>query len=68
MADDPSSKRCPICSSPAGRAPGNRWFPFCSDRCRLIDLGKWLSGDYRIPMRGEDGEQEQPDGEDQRKH
>ena len=24
-------------------------FPFCSDRCRLIDLGKWASEDYRIP-------------------
>jgi endogenous inhibitor of DNA gyrase (YacG/DUF329 family) len=24
-------------------------FPFCSPRCRTIDLGKWLSGDYRIP-------------------
>jgi uncharacterized protein len=23
-------------------------FPFCSDRCRLIDLGKWASGDYKI--------------------
>jgi uncharacterized protein len=23
-------------------------FPFCSDRCRLIDLGKWASGGYRI--------------------
>jgi endogenous inhibitor of DNA gyrase (YacG/DUF329 family) len=27
----------------------NRAFPFCSDRCRLLDLGKWLGGDYRVP-------------------
>jgi len=27
----------------------NRSFPFCSDRCRLLDLGKWLGEDYRIP-------------------
>jgi uncharacterized protein len=26
----------------------NEDFPFCSDRCRLIDLGKWASGDYKI--------------------
>jgi endogenous inhibitor of DNA gyrase (YacG/DUF329 family) len=26
----------------------NRSFPFCSDRCRLIDLSKWLGGEYRI--------------------
>jgi uncharacterized protein len=28
--------------------PKDENFPFCSDRCRLIDLGKWSSGDYRI--------------------
>lgn len=27
----------------------NRSYPFCSDRCRLIDLGKWLGEEYRIP-------------------
>jgi len=26
----------------------DEYFPFCSDRCRLIDLGKWASGEYRI--------------------
>jgi endogenous inhibitor of DNA gyrase (YacG/DUF329 family) len=25
------------------------WRPFCSERCRLLDLGRWLDGDYRIP-------------------
>lgn len=29
--------------------PENRAFPLCSDRCRLLDLGKWLGGEYRIP-------------------
>ena len=28
--------------------PKNEDFPFCSDRCRRIDLGKWASGDYKI--------------------
>ncbi len=27
----------------------NRAFPFCSDRCKLVDLGKWLGEEYRIP-------------------
>jgi uncharacterized protein len=27
----------------------NRAFPFCSDRCRLVDLAKWLGEEYRIP-------------------
>ena len=25
------------------------WFPFCSERCRLVDLGRWLDGVYTIP-------------------
>jgi endogenous inhibitor of DNA gyrase (YacG/DUF329 family) len=38
--------KCPICKKPA-RA-GAEEFPFCSARCRLIDLGKWASGAYVI--------------------
>ena len=40
------SGRCPTCRAlvPAGE----EHFPFCSDRCRLIDLGKWASGGYVI--------------------
>ena len=38
--------RCPTCSSLVTK--DNEYFPFCSDRCRLIDLGKWASGAYRI--------------------
>lgn len=38
--------RCPTCRTViVGRGED---FPFCSDRCRLIDLGKWASGGYRI--------------------
>jgi endogenous inhibitor of DNA gyrase (YacG/DUF329 family) len=40
---------CPICSRPTAPRPRNRSYPFCSDRCRLIDLSKWLGGNYRIP-------------------
>jgi uncharacterized protein len=28
--------------------------PFCSDRCRMADLGRWLSGDYRVPVENPD--------------
>jgi endogenous inhibitor of DNA gyrase (YacG/DUF329 family) len=38
--------KCPICQAPA--APGSPSFPFCSPRCKLIDLGKWIKGDYVI--------------------
>ena len=42
----PSALRCPTCSTLVLQADED--FPFCSDRCRLIDLGKWASGAYRI--------------------
>ena len=40
------SPRCPICKTRTPRAAPQ--FPFCSERCRLIDLGKWASGKYVI--------------------
>jgi endogenous inhibitor of DNA gyrase (YacG/DUF329 family) len=42
-------RTCPICGKPVPPRPENRAFPLCSDRCRLLDLGKWLGGEYRIP-------------------
>jgi endogenous inhibitor of DNA gyrase (YacG/DUF329 family) len=43
--------RCPICKKPV--ETGAEDFPFCSERCRTFDLGKWASGDYviRSPLR-----------------
>lgn len=38
--------RCPTCRTLV--LAGSEDFPFCSDRCRRIDLGKWASGDYKI--------------------
>ena len=40
---------CPHCGQPALFAPANPWRPFCSERCRTLDLGAWASEDYRIP-------------------
>jgi uncharacterized protein len=40
--------RCPICKKAADHNPANRYRPFCSERCQLIDLGLWAGGDYRI--------------------
>jgi len=38
---------CPICKKEATWEE-NPWRPFCSERCKLIDLGKWVSEEYRI--------------------
>ncbi len=43
------ARRCPVCRNPVPPRPANRSWPFCSERCRLVDLGKWLGEDYRIP-------------------
>jgi endogenous inhibitor of DNA gyrase (YacG/DUF329 family) len=44
----PKGVRCPRC----GESARDEFFPFCSARCRLIDLARWIDGEYRMP--GED--------------
>jgi endogenous inhibitor of DNA gyrase (YacG/DUF329 family) len=39
---------CPICKAQAAPRAENRAFPFCSLRCRQVDLGKWLDEEYRV--------------------
>jgi endogenous inhibitor of DNA gyrase (YacG/DUF329 family) len=41
---------CPICRHPAPPRAQNKSFPFCSPRCKLVDLGKWLDEQYRVPV------------------
>lgn len=40
---------CPACSGPSVYAPSNRYRPFCSERCKLIDLGAWANEAFRVP-------------------
>ncbi len=47
--------RCPICKKNVKSTDPD--FPFCSDRCRLIDLGKWSSGAYVIASPATDAEE-----------
>jgi endogenous inhibitor of DNA gyrase (YacG/DUF329 family) len=43
--------RCPVCGKTVevAQASDLPTFPFCSPRCRLIDLGRWLGEEYRVP-------------------
>jgi endogenous inhibitor of DNA gyrase (YacG/DUF329 family) len=52
--------KCPICKKAVPADSPD--FPFCSERCRLIDLGNWSSESYRIPVSTEppDPENELP--------
>jgi endogenous inhibitor of DNA gyrase (YacG/DUF329 family) len=40
---------CPACGKATAFAASNRWRPFCSERCRIHDLGAWATESYRIP-------------------
>jgi hypothetical protein len=52
--------RCSICRKPVDLSVANPFRPFCSERCRTIDLGKWVAGDYRIPDDSVDPDNEHP--------
>ncbi len=51
---------CPICRKETVWE-NNPFRPFCSERCRLVDLGKWASGDYRIPGKKTDAVSQEDD-------
>ncbi|HEY1333842.1 MAG TPA: DNA gyrase inhibitor YacG [Myxococcaceae bacterium] len=48
---------CAVCKNPVEPRARNPSFPFCSDRCRRVDLGRWFGEEYRIPSRPADGEE-----------
>lgn len=45
----PRIAACPRCGASTRLDAQNRWRPFCSERCKLIDLGNWMSGRYAVP-------------------
>jgi len=47
-------KFCPICKKKIKKSESN--FLFCSKRCELLDLGSWLRGEYKIPIKPVDFE------------
>jgi len=53
---------CPVCKNKTTWEE-NPWRPFCSERCKLIDLGKWVSEEYRIK---EDKKEEQVNQEEKK--
>ena len=51
---------CPICGAAVSWTADNRWKPFCSERCKLIDLGQWATEKYRLPAVEQEPEDESP--------
>ena len=56
MADQPDNdpRPCPSCGTIV--QPDVETYPFCTERCRLVDLGKWMDERYRIAQRDPDVE------------
>ena len=54
--------KCPTCGKMIEWSEENRFRPFCSERCKLIDLGQWATEAYKIPTaEGEEGQETPPD-------
>ena len=51
---------CPMCKKPSDRAA----YPFCSQRCKDVDLNRWFNGHYTIPVVESDPASDQIDAED----
>ncbi|MCG7907992.1 MAG: DNA gyrase inhibitor YacG [Candidatus Thiodiazotropha taylori] len=51
----PTTVPCPNCGKSVLWQENSKWKPFCSERCRLIDLGDWLDENHRIsePLNGQ---------------
>lgn len=46
---EPKTVVCPTCGGPSVYAASNRFRPFCSERCKNVDLGAWASESFRMP-------------------
>ncbi|KAA2211742.1 DNA gyrase inhibitor YacG [Teichococcus oryzae] len=59
MPNKPEAKaaRCPVC----GKSAASPFRPFCSQRCKQVDLGRWLSGSYAIPGTPAEPEEDKQD-------
>lgn len=49
MPKPPLTVDCPTCGAPVEWSEGSPNRPFCSDRCKLIDLGAWAAEEHAIP-------------------
>lgn len=49
----PRLVNCPTCQKQTEWSTDNPYRPFCSERCKLIDIGKWASEEYTIPVSDE---------------
>ena len=59
----PRTVACPRCGAPVPWTEASKYKPFCSERCKLIDLGEWAAERYRVPaVDPPDPGEEEPEG------
>jgi uncharacterized protein len=56
----PRTVSCPQCGKSVDWTPGSKWRPFCSERCKMIDLGAWATERYRVPTQDNDPDGHEP--------
>ncbi len=52
--------RCPTCDMLAEPVVSDKYLPFCCERCRMIDLGRWLNEEHQLPCDVSEDETEEP--------
>ena len=57
--------KCPTCQRDSEWSADNQWRPFCSQRCKLIDLGDWAAEKHAIPVVEFDDELQTTESADQ---
>jgi endogenous inhibitor of DNA gyrase (YacG/DUF329 family) len=61
--------KCPHCGKKVVWDTANKWRPFCSERCKLVDLGAWIAEEHAIPGEPVQGDPDATDsGERDRSH
>jgi endogenous inhibitor of DNA gyrase (YacG/DUF329 family) len=60
--------KCPECEKATEYSPENEYRPFCSKRCKLIDLGEWIEGRYKINSEENSQESQYMEDESSTKH
>ncbi len=54
MTQNSRTVSCPRCAKQVRWSAESPFRPFCSERCKMIDLGAWASEEYRVAVKGED--------------
>lgn len=64
MTTQKKNIHCPTCRKQGTWLPDNQFRPFCSERCKLIDLGEWADEKYRVPSKPADFNESTEDKEE----